>query len=307
MSRNLRHGLLALLPLLGMALIIVVVSSIQDRGSGDSPEVVNERIRPEGYLSYPEDPRLIKQASQEPVEVDEPAPAAAATTVPAIKPAATVATPGKLVFDSACQACHATGAAGAPRVGDDAAWASRLAQGESLLIKHAIDGFQGSTGFMPAKGGRIDLSDEQIAAAVRYMISYSEADSTATPVAAATIVVARVEPSSKPAPAVKPSAPRKPKVERVSLRPQPELMSGPEVYEHGCYVCHGPGLTGAPKLDDRQQWRKRLREKGRELLYRHAIDGFRGVEGPMPPRGGYSYLTDEEVQAAVNFMLQYRR
>jgi len=82
-------------------------------------------------------------------------------------------------------------------------------------------------------------------------------------------------------------------------------MSGAEVYEHGCYVCHGPGLTGAPRIDDKREWRRRQR-KGREQLYQHAIKGFTGDSGPMPPKSGYVYLRDAEIKAAVNYMIRNR-
>jgi len=81
---------------------------------------------------------------------------------------------GADVYKAQCAACHATGAAGAPKLGDKAAWAPRIAQGMDVLKGHAINGFQGSAGFMPAKGGRTDLSDEEIANAVEYMVSESQ-------------------------------------------------------------------------------------------------------------------------------------
>lgn len=77
---------------------------------------------------------------------------------------------GKHVFQESCIACHGIGVAGAPELGDRSAWAPRIAKGMQTLVKHAIDGFQGETGVMPAKGGYPDLSDEQVAAAVRYMV-----------------------------------------------------------------------------------------------------------------------------------------
>ncbi len=82
-------------------------------------------------------------------------------------------TDGKSVFDSACVACHGSGIAGAPRVGDKAAWAPRIAQGIATLEKHAIGGFQGSSGMMPAKGGRMDLPDDAVRAAVEHMVAQS--------------------------------------------------------------------------------------------------------------------------------------
>lgn len=81
---------------------------------------------------------------------------------------------GKATYDSACFACHATGVAGSPKFGDKALWAPRIAKGLDVLKKHAKEGFKGDTGFMPAKGGRADLVDADVEAAVEYMISSSK-------------------------------------------------------------------------------------------------------------------------------------
>ena len=81
---------------------------------------------------------------------------------------------GKATYDSACFACHATGAANAPKFGDKEAWAPRIAKGLDLLKQHAKEGFKGDVGFMPAKGGRADLSDADVDAAVEYMTSSSQ-------------------------------------------------------------------------------------------------------------------------------------
>jgi cytochrome c5 len=79
-------------------------------------------------------------------------------------------TDGPSVYEAACIACHGAGIGGAPKAGDAAAWAPRIAQGKATLYKHSIEGFQGSAGVMPAKGGRVDLSDDLIKAAVDHMI-----------------------------------------------------------------------------------------------------------------------------------------
>ena len=97
------------------------------------------------------------------------APAEAAPAAEAAAPAA-AGVDGKAVYDGLCMACHAAGVAGAPKVGDAADWKERLAQGKDTLYKHSIEGFTGKKGMMPAKGGNPSLTDEEIKAAVDYMI-----------------------------------------------------------------------------------------------------------------------------------------
>jgi len=78
---------------------------------------------------------------------------------------------GEDVYATKCAMCHAAGVAGAPKTGDSASWKDRFAQGEDVLIEHAINGYQGSAGFMPAKGGCADCSDDEIKAAVKHMMA----------------------------------------------------------------------------------------------------------------------------------------
>ena len=80
---------------------------------------------------------------------------------------------GLNVYQQACATCHKGGLAGAPVVGDKEQWRARIAQGTDVLVEHAVNGFQGSAGYMPPKGGQIQLSDEEVAAAVRYMTDSS--------------------------------------------------------------------------------------------------------------------------------------
>ena len=93
------------------------------------------------------------------------APAATATV------ALAVPKDGPALYDAVCKTCHATGLVGAPRFGDHAAWAPRIAKGKALLYDHAIKGFTGAAGAMPAKGGRTDLGDDLIKAGVDFMVS----------------------------------------------------------------------------------------------------------------------------------------
>jgi cytochrome c5 len=99
------------------------------------------------------------------------APAQSAAAAPA---AAAKDLGGEEVFNMACVACHGAGVAGAPKMGDKAAWAPRIAKGIETLHKHGIEGFTGSAGFMPPKGGRMDLSDKSIINAVDYMVAASK-------------------------------------------------------------------------------------------------------------------------------------
>jgi cytochrome c5 len=80
-------------------------------------------------------------------------------------------TSGKELFDQTCSACHGAGIAGAPKAGDKAAWASHIAKGLPTLYDHALHGFTGDTGTMPAKGGRTDVPDALVEQGVNYMVS----------------------------------------------------------------------------------------------------------------------------------------
>lgn len=115
-------------------------------------------------------------ASEAPAaEVQAPAAEAAPAPAPeAAAPAVAANDAGKKVYGGTCAMCHASGLAGAPKPGDKEAWAARIAQGSDTLHKHAIEGFTGSNGMMPAKGGNASLSDDDVKAAVDYMVSQSQ-------------------------------------------------------------------------------------------------------------------------------------
>lgn len=80
-------------------------------------------------------------------------------------------TDGKTIFGNLCTTCHTNAATGAPVITDKGAWAPRVAQGLDTLIKHATEGFTGSKGMMPAKGGNPALTDAQVKATVEWMVS----------------------------------------------------------------------------------------------------------------------------------------
>jgi cytochrome c5 len=107
------------------------------------------------------------------------APAPAATTAPAAPASATTTAAadadnavGKSLYGKTCALCHAAGVAGAPKPGDKEDWAPRIAQGMDTLNKHAIEGFTGKKGQMPARGGS-SATDDEMKAAVKYMVDQS--------------------------------------------------------------------------------------------------------------------------------------
>lgn len=79
----------------------------------------------------------------------------------------------KEIWQGTCAACHQTGVGGAPKIGDKDEWAKHIDKGLATLKKHAINGYHGPEGFMPAKGGNPSLSDEQVVKAMEYMVSQS--------------------------------------------------------------------------------------------------------------------------------------
>ena len=104
---------------------------------------------------------------------DDVAPSADAAAADAAAPAA-VAINGEDVYKKACFACHGAGIAGAPKLGDAADWGPRIAQGDALLLEHAIKGYTGKKGMMPPKGGFMNLSDAEVQAGVDYMKAASQ-------------------------------------------------------------------------------------------------------------------------------------
>ncbi len=146
--------------------LIVLAMEMSERTQGvftreteEYKEAVAERIRPVGQVYLPGE----EQAADAPVVevVAEPEPVVTAMT-------------GPQVYNMACIACHSAGVGGAPVVGDASQWTDRIAQGIDLLYDHSINGFDGAAAApMPAKGGRMDLSDQEVRDAVDYMVAES--------------------------------------------------------------------------------------------------------------------------------------
>ena len=190
---------------------------------------------------------------------------------------------GKALYGTYCVGCHASGAAGAPKVGDAAAWEKRTKKGIQTLYASALKG----TGTMPARGGAGSLSDAQVMAIVNYMVGASHTSGSA----------AQTAPAEARAPAK-----AAPVEARVAPARTPDTGAGKTVYQMSCAACHTSGVAGAPKLGDTSAWASRVAQ-GMPALYARAIKGT----GAMPPKGGNAGLPDTEVRAAVDFIVSQVR
>lgn len=155
---------LGVLGAIALAIFIVAVKiddmtgDVYQRDGAEYQAAVAERIRPFGEVYLPGEEQAAAGPTVETAEQPEPV--------------ATVLS-GPQVYNTACSVCHGAGVGGAPIVGDTAEWSARIAQGSAVLNDHAINGFTGSAGVMLPKGGRLDLSDGEVEAAVQYMVDES--------------------------------------------------------------------------------------------------------------------------------------
>ena len=160
-----------IVPIALIMMLAALVTSGRHGGTTDKAAML-ARIQPVGSVVI--EPAPIPASTVAPDAAPAAPTAAAAPIVAAAIPppaaaAASDKADGKKAYDTACVACHGTGIAGAPKVGDKSAWSARVAQGTNVLYEHAIKGFQGKTGLMPAKGGNTSLSDAEVKAAVDFM------------------------------------------------------------------------------------------------------------------------------------------
>ncbi|WGI25429.1 c-type cytochrome [Halomonas alkaliantarctica] len=216
---------------------------------------------------------------------------------------------GEGIYNNICMACHETGAAGAPIRGDEAAWSARTEQGFATLLDHAINGI----GAMPAKGGNPNLSDEEMEAAVAYMVEPvmevpelgggdDAASEESAPVEEATEEAAATE--GEAASTEENMAANDGTESEEAAAASEEASGGSDLdgealyASSGCVACHDNGVAGAPTKGDSEAWAARL-EKGADELYASAING----KGAMPAKGGNPNLSDEEVMAVVDYLM----
>jgi cytochrome c5 len=195
---------------------------------------------------------------------------------------------GEEVFKAQCTTCHSTGAAGAPKLGDTAAWAARLRSGLDTLVQSALKG----KGAMPAQSGG-DFDDIEIARAAVYMAN-SAGGKFAEPQrpAAAADASAASAPATAAAPAAGTPAGATPVATAAAAG------AGETLYKQACVACHATGVANAPKFGDKAAWGPRL-AAGVPQLVQSVIKG----KGAMPPKGG-SAASDADLHAAVEYMVK---
>lgn len=275
-----------LVPIAIIALLVVYVGNSARTGAGSggmSAEAVTQRIAPVAHVE-------VRDAN-----------------------APHVYQTGEQLFKAVCSACHATGAAGAPKVGNSADWAPRIAQGFPTLLKTALAG----KGAMPPRGGTnpADVSDYEIARAIVYMANqsgghFSEPPPPAQPAsgagaapasAAAAPASAASAETNAAAAAISAISAAKPAATASAGQPAPgspaDLAAGKKLYGQVCVACHAAGVMGAPKFGNKADWAPRIKT-GMDTLYNAALHGFNA----MPAKGG-SNAPDGEVKSAVDYMV----
>jgi cytochrome c5 len=255
-----------LIPIIVILLLVNYVG-FGDKGNNEenSEALINKRIKPIAELNY----------------VDAAAPVVYKT--------------GEQVYQAVCLSCHASGAAGAPKLGDASSWAPRLAQGLDALVQSVING----KGAMAARAGTSadDYSDYELTRAVVYMTGQS-GGKFSEPIEPSTNAASMVAPITN-MPAA--SAALEPVAAIVASVVAPMTIApaidGQKIYEQACIACHSAGVAGAPKFADKTAWAPRI-ANGKEALYTSVLNG----KGAMPAKGGHAG-SDDEVKAAADYMI----
>ena len=173
------------------------------------------------------------------------------------------ASEGKKIYLNHCAACHNMGSGGAPKLGDAEAWTALVKLGIDTIYKNAINGINS----MPPRGTCMTCSDNEIKAAVDYLVAQAKEDGSS---------------ANKPKP-----------------MPKLTMADGKHLYENHCSVCHEKGELGAPKVGDKAAWSPIL-QQDMDVLFTHAIKGYKG----MPKMGACYKCTNADVMAAVKYMAQ---
>jgi cytochrome c5 len=235
-----------LVPIFGIILVVqLVLSRPGAEPQALTPEAIAGRLQPVGR-----------------VEIGEPAAAPGSRS-------------GEAIVKATCAACHQTGVAKAPRIGNKQDWAEHIKHGLNAMAQTVVKG----KGAMPPKGGDASLTDEEIRRAVAHMANQS-GGSFKVPAAPAAA-------KDKPAAAADGHA----------GHGKPAAADGKAVYDKVCVACHQVSVANSPKLGDKAAWAPRLKQ-GTDTLVQSVVKG----KGAMPPKAGNPSLSDAEIRAAVEFM-----
>lgn len=213
-----------------------------------------------------------------------------------VRDASRVLKSGEEVYKAQCVACHAAGAAGAPKFADVAAWGARIKTGYEALLNSSLKG----KGAMAAQGGG-DYDDAEIARAVVYMANAGGAK-FAEPAAKPAVVVAEAAaaaPAQAPAVAAPAMAMAMATTAVAAAAPVAVKASvGEALYNQACLACHASGAANAPKFGDAAAWAPRIKT-GIDALTASVIKG----KGAMPARGLANAASDADIRAAVEYMV----
>ena len=198
------------------------------------------------------------------------------------------------LVNGACAACHVAGVAGAPLLGDDAAWAPRRELGLETLVASVING----KGSMPARGGST-YSDDDIARAVKHIAMFESTDSDAAATEAEAPAATEETAETETAEAASEETAAAPEAAALVLGQVPDGLTDniKATVDGVCAGCHIAGVANAPKYGDKAAWQARA-DKGMDALVASVANGL----NVMPPRGG-SNLTDEVLPIAIQYML----
>lgn len=122
------------------------------------------------------------------------------------------------------------------------------------------------------------------------------------PVTAPAPAPAPAAPTTAPAPATTPAKPAAPATGGSTVTTS--SGNGKKIYDTTCMACHAAGVAGAPKFGDKAAWGPRIAQ-GMDTLHTHAIKGYQGKAGMMPPKGGNMSLPDADVMAGVDYMVEH--
>ena len=233
-------------------------------------------------------------------------------------PAAETELGGEQLYQQVCASCHAQGLLNSPKPGDTAAWEPRYQQGLDTLVQHAVGGFNQ----MPPQGQAPGATEDNIKAAVVYMLEQSGIELAATDAAPAAEAApaeteqAAAEPAAEAAPAATEqaapvaasagaTAPAATAPAEAAATPAGlvlpdslDLTQGQQVYDTVCRFCHLGNIPSAPKFGDKEAWAPRAAQ-GWDTLKGHVLNGFKG----MPAKGGRTDMSDEQILNALGYML----